>query len=109
MRQRIFPILAVLLLAAALPGCQDAAAGDRAGLFIHFIDPEQTNALAQILRYCVEHQLLERYTVADTVALVQKEITKGGLSAISDSSYAAMGLCMPRVQEIFACMNRYRG
>ena len=73
------------------------------------IDPEQTNALAQILRYCVEHQLLERYTVADTVALVQKEITKGGLSAISDSSYAAMGLCMPRVQEIFACMNRYRG
>ena len=67
------------------------------------------NALAQILRYCVEHQLLERYTVADTVALVQKEITKGGLSAISDSSYAAMGLCMPRVQEIFACMSRYRG
>lgn len=44
MRQRIFPILAVLLLAAALPGCQDAAAGDRAGLFIHFIDPEQTSS-----------------------------------------------------------------
>ena len=73
------------------------------------IDPEQTNALAQILRYCVEHQLLERYTVADAVGLVQKEMTKGGLSAISDSSYAAMGLCMPRVQEIFACINRYRG
>ena len=73
------------------------------------IDPEQTNTLAQILRYCVEHQLLERYTVADAVALVQKEMTKGGLSAISDSSYAAMGLCMPRVQEIFACINRYRG
>lgn len=44
MRQRIFPILAVLLLAAALPGCQDAAARDRAGLFIHFIDPEQTSS-----------------------------------------------------------------
>ena len=73
------------------------------------IDPEQTNTLAQILRYCVEHQLLERYTVADTVALVQKEVAKGGLSALSDSSYAAMGLCMPRVQEIFACINRYRG
>ena len=74
-----------------------------------YIDPEQTNTLAQILRYCVEHQLLERYTVADTVALVQKEVAKGGLSALSDSSYAAMGLCMPRVQEIFACINRYRG
>lgn len=73
------------------------------------IDTEQTNALAQMLRYCVEHQLLERHTIADTVSLLQTEITKGGLSAIGDTSYAAMGLCMPRVQEIFACLNRYRG
>lgn len=73
------------------------------------IDSEQTNALAQMLRYCIEHQLLERYTVTDTVALLQKEITKGGLTAVSDTSYAAMGLCMPRTQEIFACLNRYRG
>lgn len=73
------------------------------------IDPEQTNTLAQMLRYCVEHQLLERYTVTDTVALLLKEINKGGLPAISDSAYAAMGLSMPRPQEIFACINRYRG
>ena len=73
------------------------------------IDSEQTNALAQMLRYCVEHQLLGRYSVKDIVALLQREITKGGLPAISDSSYAAMGLCMPRTQEIFACLNRYRG
>lgn len=73
------------------------------------IDSEQTNALAQMLRYCVEHQLLDRYTVTDTVSLLQKEMAKGGLAAVSDTSYAAMGLCMPRVQEIFACINRYRG
>ena len=73
------------------------------------IDPEQTNALAQMLRYCVEHQLLERYTVADTVTLLEKEIKKGGITAVSDTSYAACGLCMPRTQEIFACINRYRG
>lgn len=72
------------------------------------IDPEQTNALAQMLRYCVEHQLLERHTVTDTVAMLEKEMQKGGITAISDTSYAACGLCMPRTQEIFACINRYR-
>ena len=73
------------------------------------IDSEQTNALAQILRYCVEHQLLERYDLSTVISMVQKELEKGGLPAISDSSYAAMGLCMPRTQEIYACLNRYRG
>ena len=34
MKQRTFPILAVLLLAAALSGCQSTAAGDSAGLSI---------------------------------------------------------------------------
>lgn len=44
MKQRTFPILAVLLLAAALSGCQSTAAGDSAGLSIHFIDPGQTSS-----------------------------------------------------------------
>ncbi len=73
------------------------------------IHSEQTAALAQMMRYCVEKQLFSRYTVSQIVDLLTKEIAKGGLPAISDSSYAAMGLCMPRVQEIFACLNRYRG
>ncbi len=72
------------------------------------IDSEQTNSLAQMLRYCVEHQLLERYTLKDTVAMLLKEIQKGGLAAVGDSSYAACGFSMPRIQEIFACLNRYR-
>lgn len=73
------------------------------------IDGEQTNALAQMLRYCLEKQLLWRLSVPETVAFLEKEIQKGGLCSISDSSYAAMGLCLPRTQEIFACLNRYRG
>ena len=44
MKQRTFPILAVLLLAAALSGCQSTATGDSAGLSIHFIDPGQTSS-----------------------------------------------------------------
>ena len=72
------------------------------------IDAEQTSTLAQMLRYCVEHQLLERYTVRDTVSMLLKEIQKGGLAAVGDSSYTACGLSMPRIQEIYACINRYR-
>ena len=73
------------------------------------IHGEQTAALAQMVRYCLEKQLFPRYSVTEIVRLLTSEINRGGLPAISDSSYAAMGLCMPREQEIFACLNRYRG
>ena len=40
--------------------------------------------------------------------MLLKEIQKGGLAAVGDSSYTACGLSMPRIQEIYACINRYR-
>ncbi len=73
------------------------------------IDSEQTSALAQMLRYCVENQMLDRYPVAEIVAKLQEKIKKDGLTSLSSHSYGAMGLCLPRPQEIFACLNRYRG
>ncbi|MDO5417224.1 MAG: ABC-ATPase domain-containing protein [Lachnospiraceae bacterium] len=73
------------------------------------IHSEQTAALAQMIRYCIEKQLFERYSVRQIADLLSSQVERGGLPSISDSSYAAMGLCMPRKQEIFACLNRYRG
>lgn len=72
-------------------------------------DSEQTAALAQMVRYCLEKGLLERCTVQKTVATLLKAYEADGLSVFSDASYAAMGLAMPRVQEIYACLNRFRG
>ena len=72
-------------------------------------DSEQTAALAQMVRYCLEKGLLERCTVQETVATLLKAYEADGLSVFSDASYAAMGLSMPRVQEIYACLNRFRG
>ena len=72
-------------------------------------DSEQTSALAQMVRFCLEKGLLEKYTVKQTVNYLMKEYEKGGLSAFSDASYKAMGLCLPRPQEIYACLNRFRG
>lgn len=72
-------------------------------------DSEQTASLAQMVRYCLEKGLLERCTVQETVATLLKAYEADGLSVFSDASYAAMGLAMPRVQEIYACLNRFRG
>lgn len=73
------------------------------------IDSEQTTALAQMLRYCLDKGMLDQCSVKEAVALLTAKVGKEGLAAISDSSYAAVGLCLPRTQEIFACLNRYRG
>lgn len=65
------------------------------------IDPEQTAALAQMMRYCLEQKLLERYPINELVDL---------LVAQKDKWYTSvMGLSMPRLQEMYACINRYRG
>lgn len=91
---------------------KDSIQIDRSPVDLRFveqlIDPEQTNTLSQILRYCVEHQLLDRFPLTQAAEILLKEIEKGGIAAIGDSSYAACGMAMPRVQEIFACLNRYR-
>lgn len=73
------------------------------------IHNEQTAALAQMVRCCISNQLFARYSVEQIADLLWNQIQQKGLPSISDSSYAAMGLCLPRRQEIFACLNRYRG
>lgn len=72
-------------------------------------DSEQTFALAQMLRYCIEHQLFRQHSVKDIVVILLQKIQKEGLASLDGHAYAAMGLCLPRKQEIFACINRYRG
>jgi len=65
------------------------------------IDTEQTKALAQMMRYCLEQKLADRYSVPDLVKLLLDR---------RDQWYSdVMGLCLPREQEIHACLNRYRG
>lgn len=65
------------------------------------VDQEQTNALAQMMRYCLEQRLADQYPATELVKL---------LLARKDQWYDnIMGLCLPREQEIHACLNRYRG
>ena len=40
--------------------------------------------------------------------MIMKVLEEKGLAAVCESSYLPCGLAMPRRQEIFACVNRYR-
>ena len=71
-------------------------------------DPEQTAALAYILRYVLENLTDRPMTFRQIVSAVNKAIEKDGWAAFT-FSYVPCGLAKPRTQEIFACLNRYRG
>lgn len=71
-------------------------------------DNEQTNALAYLMRFGLEQVLDGKRTVQQTVQLITETLDKKGWEAFC-SSYVPCGLAKPRIQELYACLNRFRG
>ena len=71
-------------------------------------DSEQTSALAHLLRYALEQVIDGKKSVQQTVKVLNDLLEKKGWEPFC-SSYVPCGLAKPRVQEIFACLNRFRG
>lgn len=71
-------------------------------------DSEQLSALAYLFRYAQVHIFDGRRTLTESVDLLEELLEQKGLAAVCESSYLPCGLAMPRRQEIFACINRYR-
>lgn len=71
------------------------------------VDEEQTQTLAYLLRYAKEHYGEENSDVESIVKSLEHILKTKGLSGICDKENVVSGLAMPRVQEIFACINRY--
>lgn len=71
-------------------------------------DSEQTGTLGQILRYGIEHYGGQRKELPEIMKDIAFLLEKKGLSAFCGSSYVRAGYAMPRIQEIYACFNRYR-
>ena len=69
------------------------------------VDGGQTRALAYMVRYAREN--LAGRTVEDIVAALTKLMEEKGLGAVCGGGVVPAGLTMPRVQEIFACFDRY--
>lgn len=71
-------------------------------------DSEQINALAHLLRLGVEQVMDGKKTVRQTVQWLYDTLEKKGWEPFC-SSYVPCGLTKPRIQELYACLNRYRG
>lgn len=72
------------------------------------LDTEQVNALAHLLRYGLEEVMDGKKTVRQTVETVWNAWEKQGWKPFS-GSYVPCGLAKPRIQELYACLNRFRG
>lgn len=76
-------------------------------------DTEQVTALGYILKFLAANQGTAsgngKKTLREIVAEVEKILEKKGLAGICEGNYLPAGLAMPRKQEVFACLNRWRG
>lgn len=91
---------------------KDAFQIDRQTVDLRYVeqlaDAEQTACLAYLLKYALLHYGGSKQTVQEIITALAKQIKTKGIASICDSSYVSLGLALPRVQEIYACFNRYR-
>ena len=72
------------------------------------MDTEQLAALGYMLKYMQIHFFDGKHTLTQAVDALWDVLQKKGIAAVCERSYLPCGLAMPRKQEVFACVNRYR-
>lgn len=72
-------------------------------------DTEQVSALGYCVRYAEKHLFQGKDTIQNVVDKLEEKICREGLSSLCESNASVANLALPRRQEIFACLNRYRG
>ena len=91
---------------------KDAVSIDRSTVDLRYVeqlaDMEQTVMLGYMLKYVLQNLSDGRKTLREIVNLLFEMIQKNGMEKIYGGSYLPTGLAMPRKQEVFACLNRYR-
>ena len=80
------------------PGKEDQSAAEAAGAVIA---PRST-------RYALEQLADGRKNLRQLTAELQKRVETKGWDGLT-GSYVPCGLAKPRIQEVFAALNRYRG
>ncbi len=91
---------------------KDAFSIDRETVDLRFVeqlaDPEQTSALAHLLRFGLDQVIDGRKTVRQTADQIWDTLEQKGWEPFC-GSYVPCGLAKLRRQELFACLNRWRG
>lgn len=73
------------------------------------VDVEQTNTLGYLVKYAEQNLFDGKKTIQQVVEAMEQKMEREGLASVAESSYLPVNFAMPRKQEIFACLNRYRG
>jgi len=71
-------------------------------------DPEQLSMLAQIVKYAELRIFDGKKTLVQVVDHLEEKMREKGFAGICGDRGVSSGLAMPRKQEVFACLNRYR-
>ena len=73
------------------------------------VDPEQVRALAQLMRVVIERGLADGTRSAqDVAASLLERVARRGWKEIAPRAEVPCGLALPRVQELCACIDRWR-
>lgn len=71
-------------------------------------DTEQLGTLGQLMKYAQLRLFDGKRTLGECAEELWKILDAKGIAAICEGSYVPGGFAMPRKQEIYACLNRYR-
>lgn len=72
------------------------------------VDAEQTASLGLLLKYVVEHEVDGQNNITEIVRTLMEKIHRNGLNFTCGREEIPGGYAIPREQEIYACLNRYR-
>lgn len=91
---------------------RDALSIDKETVDLRYVeqiaDPEQVVMLGCMLKYVLQNLSGSKKSVREIVDELYRLIGQKGMKGIYGGSYLPTGLAMPRRQEVFACLNRYR-
>ncbi len=71
-------------------------------------DTEQLGTLGQLMKYAQLHFFDGTHTLGDAAEQLWQILNQKGIPGICGGSYIPGGFALPRKQEIYACLNRYR-
>lgn len=72
------------------------------------VDAEQTASLGLLLKYVVEHEVDGQNNITEIVQTLMEKIHRNGLNFTCGREEISGGYAIPREQEIYECLNRYR-
>ena len=91
---------------------KDAVSIDRDTIELRYVeqlvDSEQTMALGYMVKYAKQHLFDGKKDIQTIARLLETLVQEKGIGAVCEGRYLPCNLAVPRVQEIFACLNRCR-